>query len=190
MATVSIKITLIQFIFIVQVIIVDPNRSGYFNYRALAVVSRERYSGPRKFREVQVHCTEANVLQNDTIWLPSRSLDMEIWSASREVNMRIHNKLYDEHVKNFQGAPSSLSHTHLQHKPSLILTSLNQYNSQIVFQKQVERLVRHRKKMLFLKIALQEGSFNFRIVSFLIPRQMAATNTLEQASVSSNIPLR
>ncbi len=99
----------------------DPNRSGYFNYRALAVVSRERYSGPRKFREVQVHCTEANVLQNDTIWLPSRSLDMEIWSASREVNMRIHNKLYDEHVKNFQGAPSSLSHAHMQHKPSLIL---------------------------------------------------------------------
>ena len=136
----------------------DPNRSGYFNYRALAVVSRERYSGPRKFKEVEVHCTEANVLQDDTFWLPSRSLDMEMWSPSREVNMRIHNKLYDEHVKNFQGAPSSLSHTHLQHKPSLILTSLNQYNSQIVFQKQLQRLVCHQQNMLFLEIAPQEGS--------------------------------
>jgi hypothetical protein len=91
----------------VQVIIVDPNRSGYFNYRALAVVSRERYSrsGSQKFKEVEVHCTEANVLQNDTFWLPSRSLDIEIWSKDREAEMRFQNTLYQEHEKNLQGAP-------------------------------------------------------------------------------------
>jgi hypothetical protein len=94
-----------QFNVSVQVIIVDPNRSGYFNYRALAVVSRERYSrsGSKKFKEVEVHCTEANVLQDDTFWLPSRSLDLEIWSPAREARMRIDNKMYQEHVRHFQG---------------------------------------------------------------------------------------
>jgi hypothetical protein len=88
-----------------QVIIVDPNRSGYFNFRALAVVSKERYSGSgaRKCKEVEVRCTEPNVLQEDIFWLPSRTLDMEIWSPSREANMRIQNQIYEEHVKNFQG---------------------------------------------------------------------------------------
>ena len=88
-----------------QVIIVDPNRSGYFNFRALAVVSRERYSrsGARKIKEVEIHCTEANVLQEDTFWLPSRSLEIEIWSPAREASMRVQNKIYEEHVKSFEG---------------------------------------------------------------------------------------
>ena len=91
-----------------QVIVVDPNRSGYFNFRALAVVSRERFSGSgaRKYKEVEVRCTEPNVLQEDIFWLPSRSLEMEIWSPNREDNMRIQNKIYEEHVKNFQGKQS------------------------------------------------------------------------------------
>ena len=88
-----------------QVIIVDPNRSGYFNFRALGVVSRERCSGSgaQRVREVEVHCTEPNVLKEDTMWLPIRSLDMEIWSSVREANMRLQNKLYEEHIKNWQG---------------------------------------------------------------------------------------
>jgi hypothetical protein len=37
-------------------------------FRALAVVSRERFSGSgsRKFKEVEVHCTEANIVKEDT----------------------------------------------------------------------------------------------------------------------------
>ena len=96
-----------------QVIIVDPNRSGYFNFRALAVVSRERFSGSgsRKFKEVEVHCTEANVLKEDTFWLPTRSLEMEIWSPVREANMRLQNKIYEEHIKSFEGLPCSCSNS-------------------------------------------------------------------------------
>ncbi len=91
-----------------QVIIVDPNRSGYFNFRALAVVSRERFtgSGAQRAKEVEVHCTEPNVLKDDTFWLPIRSLEMEIWSPVREANMRIQNKVYYEHVKSMKGKRS------------------------------------------------------------------------------------
>jgi hypothetical protein len=93
------------------VIIVDPDRSGYFNYRALAVVSRERDSGygAQKFKEVEVHCTETNVLKQDKFWLPSRSLDIEIWTLAREANMRIQNKIYEEQVKSFQGTSNLVS---------------------------------------------------------------------------------
>jgi hypothetical protein len=53
---------------------------------------------------LEIHCTEANVLQKDTFWLRSRSLEIEIWSPAREASMRVQNKIYEEHVKSFQGA--------------------------------------------------------------------------------------
>jgi len=64
------------------------------DYRPTSTVPQSKY---RK-------CTEANVLQEDTLWLHTRSPEIEICSPAREASMRVQNKVYEEHVKSFHGA--------------------------------------------------------------------------------------
>ncbi len=140
----------------------DPNRSGYFNFRALAVVSRERFSrsGARKFKEVEVHCTEANVLQEDTFWLPCRSLEMEIWSPAREASMRVQNKIYEEHVKSFQGANrfvlslTKFTQTYCQNPLEIFLCTQNNLFLclKFVLSDSLEQMLKHHHLRAWLRV--------------------------------------